>query len=60
MRGNGGCPRLGRLTSVRRYIEGFGAGRQQTEFTAHLRKELGPKELARLHGTWYMLVRARD
>jgi hypothetical protein len=51
-----GSPRA----SIRRYIEDFEAGRQQTDFTAYLGKDLGPKELSRLHGTWHTLMSRRE
>jgi hypothetical protein len=51
-----GSPRA----SVRRYVEEFEAGRRQTDFTAYLGKDLGPKELARLHGTWHALMGGKD
>lgn len=42
-----GSPRA----SARRYIADFEAGRQVADFASYLGKELGPKELSRLHGT---------
>jgi hypothetical protein len=44
-----GCP----AKAVKRYIEDFEAGRQEPDFGAYFGKELGPKELCRLHGTWH-------
>ena len=44
-----GCP----AKSVERYIEDFEAVRQEPDFGAYFGKELGPKDLCRLHGTWH-------
>ncbi len=44
-----GCP----VKTVRRYIADFEAGRQQADFGPFYGIDLGPKELARLHGTWH-------
>jgi hypothetical protein len=44
-----GCP----LKTVQRYIADFEAGRQQADFGPYYGIDLGPKELARLHGTWH-------
>ena len=39
--------------TVQRYIEDFEAGRKEADFTPYVGIDLGPKELCRLHGTWY-------
>jgi hypothetical protein len=44
-----GCPRA----AVGRYLADFEAGRQQPDFGPYYGKDLSPKELCRLHGTWY-------
>ena len=44
-----GCPRA----AVGRYIADFEAGRQQPDFGPYYGKDLSPKELCQLHGTWY-------
>ncbi len=45
------CPR----PTVQRYVADFEAGKQEPDLSAYYGKELGPKELCRLHGTWYRL-----
>jgi hypothetical protein len=44
-----GCPRA----AVQRYVEDFEAGKQTTDFGPYFGKDLTPKDLCRLHGTWY-------
>jgi hypothetical protein len=44
-----GCP----LKTVQRYIADFEAGRLEPDFGAYYGKDLGPKDLSRLHGVWH-------
>jgi hypothetical protein len=44
-----GCPKA----AVGRYIADFEAGRQQPDFGPYYGKDLSPKDLCQLHGTWY-------
>jgi hypothetical protein len=39
--------------SIQRYIDDFESGRREKDFTPYFGIDLGPKELCRLHGTWY-------
>jgi hypothetical protein len=44
-----GCP----AKSVQRYIADFEVGRQEADFTPFFGTDLGPRDLCRLHGTWF-------
>lgn len=44
-----GCPKA----SVRRYLDDFEAGRRESDFGPYYGKDLSPKALCRLHGTWH-------
>jgi hypothetical protein len=44
-----GCPRA----AVQRYVADFEAGKQTTDFGPYFGKDLTPKDLCRLHGTWW-------
>jgi hypothetical protein len=41
--------------TVQRYVQDFEAGRQEPDLSSFYGKDLGPKDLCRLHGTWYRL-----
>jgi hypothetical protein len=43
-----GCPKA----SVQRYLAEVEAGKQQRDFTPYFGKDLAPKDLCRLYGTW--------
>lgn len=49
-----GCPRK----SVQRYLDDFEAGRGLADFSTYLGKELKPRDLCRLHGTWHTAYRS--
>jgi hypothetical protein len=42
-----------RLTSIRRCIDDFEAGRKEEDFTPYAGLELGPREWCRLYGLWH-------
>jgi hypothetical protein len=44
-----GCPR----GSIRRYLVDYEAGRQEADIASFFGIELTPRDLCRLHGTWY-------
>jgi hypothetical protein len=44
-----GCPRQ----TIQRYVVDFEEGRQQRDFDPYYGIDLSPKDLCRLHGTWY-------
>ena len=46
-----GCP----SGTVQRYLADFAAGTSEADLSSYFGKELGPKEMCRLHGTWYRL-----
>src|SRR5262249_3935106 len=39
-------------SAIQRYIEDYEAGRGEADFTGYIGKDLTPKDLCRLHGTW--------
>ncbi len=43
-----GAPRA----AIQRYVEDFEAGKQEADFSPYVGKDLSPKDLCRLHGTW--------
>jgi hypothetical protein len=49
IRGLTGCPRA----AVQRYVEDYEAGKQTTDFGPYFGKDLTPKDLCSLHGTWF-------
>ncbi len=44
-----GCPQK----TVQRYVADFEEGRRQADFAPYFGADLGPKDLARLHGVWH-------
>ena len=38
--------------AIGRYLADFAEGRDEEDFTPYFGRELGPKDLARLHGLW--------
>jgi hypothetical protein len=38
---------------VQRYLADFEAGRAEPNFDSYYNKNLNPKDLCRLHGTWH-------
>ena len=51
-----GCP----AASIRRYIEDFEAGRQETDFGPYLGVETGPREWCRMYGLWQRVYGRRE
>jgi hypothetical protein len=49
-----GCP----VKAVQRYIEDFETGRREPDLGGYFGKDLGPKDLCRLHGVWHQRVKA--
>lgn len=47
-----GCPKQ----SIQRYIEDFGAGQQEIDFTSYFGIDLNSKQLCKLHGTWHAIA----
>jgi hypothetical protein len=46
-----GCPKA----TVQRYVQDFEAGKLEPDLSSYYGKDLGPKDMCRLHGTWYRL-----
>ena len=40
--------------AIGRYLADFAEGRKETDFTRYFGPEIGPKDLAKLHGLWHV------
>ncbi len=39
-------------SAIQRYLDDYEAGRGEADFASYIGKDLTPKDLCRLHGTW--------